>query len=240
VFYCLCNINGIDGERLQDMKKKFILFFLMLPAVMVQAEAVRYYYLETTGTSVRTLVRTFERSGDTVKLAFRDGDSILSEVTCDGKLDQRAWAYRNMPEKTDLVFSREKNVITCSGTFKGNDFTRRYEKDNTEWLQVYEFCLVSFLDSGKKERECWTIRPTDMEAFRMAVIREGNETVLVRNNRVEAVKVRVTAAGPLSIFWSSWYWFRSADLVFVKYEAVRGGPGTPLTVIELVREENME
>jgi hypothetical protein len=221
------------------MKKIFFLMGLACTGLCAQAEGMKYYYLETTGASVKTLIRTIERTAGTVKMIYRDGDDILSEATCDLNFDQNGWVYKNMPEKIDLVFTRDANIIQCAGTHRGKDFIRRYEKDNVDWIQVFEFAVVPFLQSGKKEKECWSLRPTEMDAFKMVIIREGTEKITVRQQRLDAVKVRLTASGPLSMFWSAWYWYRVEDLVFVRYESVRGGPGTPLTVIELVKEEKL-
>lgn len=52
----------------------------------------------------------------------------------------------------------------------------------------------------------------------------------------EAMRVRVSPWGLLSLFWSSLYWFRPSDGAFLRYEAVRGLPGTPKTVVELIEE----
>jgi len=44
----------------------------------------------------------------------------------------------------------------------------------------------------------------------------------------------VKPAGILGAFWSSLYWYRPADGRFLRYEAMREGPGTPKSVVEFV------
>jgi len=51
---------------------------------------------------------------------------------------------------------------------------------------------------------------------------------------VDAVRLRVVPVGILRFFWSALYWFRPADGRFERSEGVRGGPGTPKTVVELL------
>jgi len=50
-------------------------------------------------------------------------------------------------------------------------------------------------------------------------------------------RVRVTFDDLRSAFWGADYWYRVSDGQLVRYEEVRGGPGTPVTVGVLVSEE---
>lgn len=49
-------------------------------------------------------------------------------------------------------------------------------------------------------------------------------------------KVRVSFADLRSLIWGADYWYRAKDGVLCRYEEVRGGPGTPVTVGTLVKE----
>ena len=50
----------------------------------------------------------------------------------------------------------------------------------------------------------------------------------------DSVRIRVSPVGILHFIWSALYWFRPTDARFLRYEAVRGLPGTPRTVVELM------
>jgi hypothetical protein len=51
---------------------------------------------------------------------------------------------------------------------------------------------------------------------------------------VTQYEIRVRAA-----FWKAEYWYRPSDGVMLRYKSVRGGPGTPKTIITLLKEENI-
>ena len=65
---------------------------------------------------------------------------------------------------------------------------------------------------------------------------EKEEGIPVDGRALEAMRVKVSPWGLLSLFWSSLYWYRSSDGTFVRFEGVRGLPGTPKTVVELIGE----
>ena len=54
---------------------------------------------------------------------------------------------------------------------------------------------------------------------------------------MQTVRVRFTMPDFRSMFWSSTYWFRAGDGLFVKSDETRGGPGSPKVKVELVSEE---
>jgi len=70
----------------------------------------------------------------------------------------------------------------------------------------------------------------------MVATREGEETVMLGGDSVQAIKVRFSPAGPLSAFWKAEYWYRKSDLRFIRYRAVRGLPGSPETIVTLIGE----
>lgn len=72
---------------------------------------------------------------------------------------------------------------------------------------------------------------------RLRATKKGKEAVAWKTGSGEAWKLRITFDDPRSLFWGADYWFRTSDGLLVRYEEVRGGPGTPTTVGVLADEE---
>ncbi len=52
---------------------------------------------------------------------------------------------------------------------------------------------------------------------------------------MDALKVTVTLTGFLSAFWSCSYYFSPTALKFIGYKGVNGKPGTPETIIKIMK-----
>ena len=137
--------------------------------------------------------------------------------------------------KLDYTARREGNIIGFEGTFGGKPLSRKQRIDDRPWLETVEISLVPFMLSASRTPILfWIVAPWEARAYLMQATNEGAETVSVDTAQIPAMRVRVKPTGLLAALWSSLYWYRASDGRFVKYEAFRGMPGTPLTVVELV------
>jgi hypothetical protein len=82
----------------------------------------------------------------------------------------------------------------------------------------------------------WVVQPFEGYVYLMQARGEKEEAIAVDGRTLEGMRVRVSPRGILAALWSSLYWFRPSDGAFLRYEAVRGLPGTPKTVVELIQE----
>jgi hypothetical protein len=198
------------------------------------AEARMYRYRERTGTKTIALERTIEKSGNAIRLSYVEGDAASSSVDCRADYDHADWHYMRIADKTDFFMEKTGRTLKVSGILNGKPCDKSWELDGSPWYQTLEFALLPWLEGKDEAIRFWTVRPTDLELFKMIAIREGDQTIELEGERVDAIKVRVTLTGAKSVFWHADYWFRKSDLVFVRYLAVRGGPGTPRTEIVLI------
>lgn len=165
-----------------------------------------------------------------------EGD--VHEVIVDDSLHTERWSFsRSENGETDLVAERSGRRIDIRGTLDGRSIQKRKElEDDDPWIQSIEKSLEPFVLSDDERTEFWTLQPDDLTLRKLQARRRGKETVEVDGEQVESWKVRISLPGIGSIFWSADYWYRTTDGQFVKYEGVRGGPGTPTTVVEMVNE----
>ncbi len=148
------------------------------------------------------------------------------------------WEFRNPGMETDLVVEREGNLLVARGKFKGKEVTREFKVDSLPWYQFIEVSLAAFVRSDEEKTEFWIIEPLNLKPYKMVALKQETGDLTVNGREVEAVRIKVTLPGMASLFWSSHYWYRKTDGVYLRFEGARGGPGTPKTIVELISETN--
>jgi hypothetical protein len=109
--------------------------------------------------------------------------------------------------------------------------------DGAPWYESMEVGLGCFAMSGVQREDFWVVDVDRRKATKMSAKRAGTETIDCSGSRVSAVRVLVTAAGVPALFYSVTYWFRQNDGLYLRFEGVRGGPGTPKTIVIYKGEE---
>jgi len=147
------------------------------------------------------------------------------------------YAFASPARRTAYTATREGNQISLQGTLNDQPLSRRFRIDSHPWFQSMEWSLQPLILSGSSQPLVfWVLQPFEGRVYLMQAHEERTEEIDVDSRTVEAMRVRVSPWGILSAVWSSLYWFRPSDGEFLRYEAVRGLPGTPKTVVELVQE----
>jgi hypothetical protein len=109
--------------------------------------------------------------------------------------------------------------------------------DGAPWYESMEVGLSRFAMSGVQREDFWAIDVDRRKATKMSAKRAGMETIDCSGSRFTAVRVLVTAAGVPALFYGVTYWFRQSDGLYLRFEGVRGGPGTPKTIVVYKGEE---
>ncbi len=194
-------------------------------------------YRERTGDSVEYLTATERIINDTLELSSRSTTRETHIVMAGEDLESLSWTHRHPAEDTEYTAVRDGRTIEVSGRSQGEEvaeiFTLRGE---APWIQSIERSLREFALSEDRRMEFWTIQPGDIQLRKLQALRRGRDTVAVDDTPTDAWEIRLSLPGIASLFWSATYWFRTSDGLFVRSEAVRGWPGTPVTVVELVEE----
>jgi hypothetical protein len=169
------------------------------------------------------LIRSFMSDGEYHEVEYGAADATVR------------YRVSSLARKLDYTARKEGNLIRFEGTLGGRPLSRTQRIDDRPWYQTVEKTLSGFARSGSPALLLfWIVQPWEARAYLMQAANEGAEAVVVGSERTSALRVRVSPSGLLSLFWSTLYWYRSSDGLFVRYEGVRGLPGTPLTVLELV------
>jgi len=172
-------------------------------------------------------------SGAMVHSLMSDGD--IHRVENDGSNETISYRFASPSRNTSYRAHREGNEIMIEGTLNGSPLSRRLPINAAIWMESVEWSLREYAMSGSPRPFLfWVLQPYEVKAYLLQAIGEPEENIIVNGHAQAAARVRVRPTGILAPFWSSLYWFRPSDGRFMRYEGVRGLPGTPKTVVELI------
>jgi hypothetical protein len=210
---------------------------LAFPFVSLAAQSAWIYRDRTGPTETQIKVwKQIEASGETIHSALNDGDG--HHVFMNAALDTVRYDFESPQRKTAYSAVRDGDAIVFQGTLRGRPLSRTIQIDPKPWYESMEWSLRRLALSGSAEPLVfWVVQPFEARAYLLQARVESTEDIVDDDRQVSAIRVRVSPTGFLSLFWSSLYWYRPTDGLNLRYEAVRGGPGTPKTTVELMEEQ---
>jgi hypothetical protein len=213
-----------------------IILFLLLLTNMISAKSFTYRMVTDTHTNLTVYWAEEYRDLGFIK-AYATNDIETYDAYCLTNFEAVRWLYQNRETDTALQCERKNNLLFFSGKVKSQDMQRVVAIDSDPVFQTLTFSLAEFLRSDRGMIKFWFIIPGDYTPFKMIAYRLEKEIIKVDGVAVEAYCVMQTIDGPMRALWHAYYWFRAFDYVYVKYQGINGGPGTPVTVVELVEED---
>lgn len=237
-FICLDHkIKGGLARWTREVKMKRGFFWLFILALLlnlpVWAGEKHYVYRETTGKTTVESKWSIKPAPEGYAVEAANVNEYQSAL-CRADYATLRWELRNQGAGTDLAAVREGDLLVVKGRFKGKEVAKEFKIDPLPWYQLPEVALAGFVRSEAEKTEFWIIDPIYLKHYKMSAAKQKTEYLTVNNQEVEAVQVKVA----VSIFWSAHYWYRKADGVYLRFEGVRGGPGTPKTVVEFLSGTN--
>ena len=114
---------------------------------------------------------------------------------------------------------------TQFGENKAQEMKEKYEAlpKNLEWH------FIGHLQTNKVKYVVG--RADNIKLYTMVAEAQGMEQFMGTNTN----KIKVSLTGLLSAFWSCSYYFNPETLSFVGYKGVNGKPGTPETIIKIIK-----
>lgn len=114
------------------------------------------------------------------------------------------------------------------------------------WMQGVELAS-DFILSKEKELFFFIVGPSydkrgnlisdELSKMELYLEKKKDEVKVINGVEVPCIKVLYTTKNSfMSLFWRNNLWYRKSDGVFVAGEVWNGGPGSPKTIIELVKE----
>jgi hypothetical protein len=169
------------------------------------------------------MINSLLSDGDVHRVELNEADATIG------------YHYASPSLKMAYSARREGDELFLEGTFKGVPLSRRISIDASPWFESMEWELGQYAVSGSSQPLVfWVVNPLEARAYQLQATGESTEMIDDNGQSVAGARVRVRPTGFLAPFWSTLYWFRPTDGRFLRYEGVRGLPGTPKTVVELL------
>jgi hypothetical protein len=218
------------------MKSIVIALLGLLSAMRASPDAL-YLYEETTGASAASLLIHMTGAKE-LSLIFTRNTSVM-ELSTRADMTTRSVKFeRKDGSRFEL---RRAGDAVAAQTPAGE---RSFNLEGLPWYQAF-FCLGDFAVGAEDRLNFQIFSPgfdrvlNDIGFQKLVAIREKKETIQAGGRTEQAWKIRITLPDPRSLFWSALYWYRASDGRVLRYEEVRGLPGTPPT-IGLLKQEWLE
>ena len=147
------------------------------------------------------------------------------------------FTHKDNANNIDLSMIKHGKNIILKGISGKKVIDKIIKLDDSPWKQSMSYSLSEFALSDKEEIEFWIIRLDKLKGEKMQANKAGTEYITINDKSYHAVKVKISASGLRSKFWSGHYWFRISDGLFLKYEGWNGLPGSTKTIIEFLEKE---
>jgi hypothetical protein len=211
-----------------------LLFFPLLPL----AGQTTWIYRDRTG-QAEIRIRVWKQvadSGKVIHSALSDGDG--HHVFLNAVSDTVRYDFESPQRETAYSAVRDGNTLYLQGTLRGRPLSRSIAIDAKPWYESMEWSLRNLALSGSPQPVVfWVLQPFEARAYLLQARVEKTEDIVDNDRTVPAIRVKVSPMGLLTLFWSALFWYRPADGLNLRYEAVRGLPGTPKTTVELMEEQ---
>lgn len=213
----------------KNKMKRTYLFSIILLFFSLSVLAQQTTYLSECNGQQTTIVWQEERTDERIYLRVYQGDD-QHEYIINKSFQTEKWKVINRPAHTDLTIERHHDTYSVTGTFEGKRIAKTVESKGYVWYQNIAYNAGFSLNEKQTVKyECF--RPDNMKLY--AMVAEAQDTEKFEG--MNAYKITVSLAGFLSVFWSCSYYFDPATFNFIGYKGVNGKPGTPETIIKIVR-----
>ncbi len=214
--------------------KRLLLLLIFMFALIGTTYATLLDYRESTKGTVNNTVTEITKLDQGYVITATGKMGLLQAFTAK---DFNAYALDwHQNDDNFLKVTTGSSVMIFAGKYKGVQVNKKVAIEDLPWYPNL-YLLKGFVMSEKTSHLFIMTMLNDQSIMTLKAIREKRETVSVNGMDIDSIKIRVTIPDWRSAFWNSYYWFRASDGVLVKSKETRGPPGTPETILELIKEE---
>jgi hypothetical protein len=145
--------------------------------------------------------------------------SLINNSSTDVPL---AWYVLSDTNSTNLVASRNANIISIKGIFNGAAVDTEYTVDDEPWIQAIDHSIPPDLLENNHYQEFWHIQINTLGIIKLAMENRGTENILLDGVSTLTDKVQIRT---INDTWSATFWFGYSDKKIRKYIG-NFGPGT--------------
>lgn len=216
------------------MYVKLLLMLGLFVLLFFPSIGQEYSYTETTNNkTINYQIKKSKPEGGTYLIEMKD-EYRLSRHYITPMGSTVRWHHTDTELAHNFEVERRGNNIAIQGTFKGNLINKTVEVDEAHWFNKVDHALSDWVRSDEEELDFWILKlSSDLDPLKIRAEKVGTETLKLHDGTFQAIKVKLTLCSFfMSNFWSSYYWYRKEDGLFLKFKGAMGLPGTPTTTIE--------
>jgi hypothetical protein len=206
-----------------------MIFLLQAALAGAAIKEEEYIYVEQTGDQISTFTWTLS-VGDQAEITSVSEQETFYNL-CDLRGNTRLWKLDNGRVKVKAI--RQDDIIIIRGEKDGEPVEKHIEIDSSPWFQPLSYSLQDLALNESETIVFWMIRPDTLKVVRLQAKKADEETLVLGDQEITAIRVEIALTGILSIIWKGNYWFRKEDGLFLRYQGRHGPPGTAETVISL-------
>jgi hypothetical protein len=175
-----------------------------------------------------------EKNGSYFVYEKNDGWSKMLVLEHD-TYETRELSYQT--DKKEIKAVLRGNIVYLTCRQKGKVIRKEYQLDGLPWIGSVEMGAAAFIkDTTKKQLIFYRIFEENLQMYKMVMIKKGMETIHIDEKTYRSYRIKITAYGLLSLFYSADAWYNE-DGIYLKYESRVNPPGIPFTLTELIRHE---
>lgn len=186
----------------------------------------RAYEFKTDELLATELKNITEDDDGTVRVhhTFKGEEQEVEEVyLLDGGLGTQSWTIRDVKEALDYNGYRRGNTLHITGRLKDKPVDTELTVDELPLCNHPKVTLSKFALSGRDAGECWGLRKSTLDLYKMSFRKKAEETIVFHGQPVETVKVHFA---PKNIIFEKFYqrtfYFRKSDGLFLKSDRHNG------------------
>ena len=217
------------------MYVKFLLSLCLPLLLFLPLIAQKYGYAEITNNTKTNLQIIKEQTKEGIFLITMKDEYRDSRHYFEPEGYTIRWEHSDTKLGHDFDVVRMGEKVAIQGTFQGKTIDKTVEIDEDMWTNKVDHALSDWVRSDEEEVEFWILKlSSDLDPLKIRAEKVGYEVINLNHRTFQTIKVKLTLCGFfLSHLWSSYYWYRKEDGLFLKFRGAMGRPGTPLTTIEL-------
>ena len=146
------------------------------------------------------------------------------------------FTHKDSLNNIDYSVIKYGNKIKLNGNSGDKNIDKTIKIDDNPWKQSMSYSLSEFALGKEEKITFWIVRLDKLKGAKIQAEKSQIEDIEINDKQYSAVKVKISTTGLLSNFWHGYYWFRSSDGLFLKYEGLNGLPGASKTIIEFVEK----
>ena len=209
--------------------KHIHLYSIIVLLLSSPAFAQKTTYLSKCGDQQETIVWQEKKTNGKIYL-YVTQENEQHEYVMNKSFQTEKWKVTNIQLQTDLTIELRNNIYSLTGKFKGKSIAKTIKSNGYVWYQNIAYNAGVLLKDKKIVKyECF--RPDNIKLYTMVAEAQGMEQFMGTNTN----KIEVCLTGLLSAFWTCSYYFNPETLSFVGYKGVNGKPGTPETIIKIIK-----